>query len=99
MADVTRFCSAGSGLFVQKGLIVTKEIKELKSPPRKIISFLKTGRDKLREKYRELRVEFRVAENQVRAVTKSRESWRRRAEAAEAQRKQLNAELEIIKKI
>lgn len=64
-----------------------KDIGEFKSPTHKIISFLKKGRDRLREKYREQREKLRGAENQVRAVTRSRNAWRVRAEAAE---KELN---------
>lgn len=60
-----------------------------KSPAHKVIGFLKLGRDQLREKYRLLRKSMRVAENQVRAVTKSRDSWRQRAEAAELEMRQL----------
>ena len=66
-----------------------KNIAEYKSPPHKIIEFLKKGRDQLRVKYRELREKHRVAHNQIRAVTKSREGWRVRAEAAEAELKDL----------
>lgn len=62
-----------------------KEISEYQSPPHKVIAFLKEGRDQLRGKYRQLREKLRVTENQVRAVTKSRETWRSRAEAAEAE--------------
>lgn len=64
---------------------MTKAIEELKSPQHKIIAFLKKGRDGLRVKYSALREKFRVAENQVRAVTKSRDQWRERAELAEAE--------------
>ena len=64
---------------------MTKDLVDLKSPRHKIIAFLKDGRDRLREKYRLLREKHRVAENQVRAVTKSRDAWRTRAEAAEAE--------------
>ena len=46
---------------------------------------LKKGRDDLRAKYRELMEQRRTAENQVRAVEKSRSMWRARAEAAEAE--------------
>lgn len=60
-------------------------ISEYKSPTHKIIEFLKKSRNQLRVKYRELRVKLRVAENQIRAVTKSREAWRVRAESAEAE--------------
>ena len=46
---------------------------------------LRKGRDDLRAKYRELREKLRVAENQNRAVETSRQAWRERAEAAEAE--------------
>lgn len=72
-----------------------KEIADYKSPPHKIIAFLKEGRDQLREKYRLLREKLRVAENQVRAVTKSREAWRARAEIAEAELKELKKKLNL----
>jgi len=62
-----------------------KAIHEYRSPPHKIIAMLKKGRDDLRAKYRELMEQRRTAENQVRAVEKSRSMWRARAEAAEAE--------------
>lgn len=58
---------------------------EYKSPRHKVIAFLRSGRDKLREKYRAVRIDLRRAENQVRAVTKSREMWKQRACRAEAE--------------
>jgi hypothetical protein len=63
---------------------MTKAIEEYKSPGHKLISMLHVGRDKLRLKYASLRVNLRTAQNHVRAVEKSREMWRQRAEAAEA---------------
>ena len=66
---------------------MTKAVEDYKSPKHKVIAMLRKGRDGLREKYRELREQFRVAENQVRAVEASREMWRERAEAAEAELK------------
>lgn len=50
---------------------------------------LHKGRDTLRAKYRELRTTLRVLENQVRAVEASRQVWRERAEAAEAELKKM----------
>jgi hypothetical protein len=75
--------------------IMPKEIADYKSPPHKIIAFLKEGRDQLREKYRLMREKLRVTENQVRAVTKSREMWRSRAETAEAELKELKKKLNL----
>jgi hypothetical protein len=62
---------------------MTKRIDEYTSPTHKLLALLHTGRNKLREKYKALREELRVAQNQVRAVEKSRELWRQRAQAAE----------------
>ena len=70
-----------------KEYTMPKEVADYKSPPHKIVAFLKKSRDQLREKYREQQEKLRVAENQVRAVTKSREAWRTRAAAAEAELK------------
>ena len=50
---------------------------------------LKKGRDDLRVKYRELMEQRRTAENQVRAVEKSRSMWRTRAETAESELREL----------
>ena len=58
---------------------------DFKSPSHKVIAFLQDGRDKLRVKYTALKVDLRRAENQVRAVTKSREMWEQRARLAEAE--------------
>lgn len=60
-----------------------KRLDEYTSPTHKVLALLHTGRNKLREKYNALREELRVAQNQVRAVEKSRQMWRQRAEAAE----------------
>lgn len=68
---------------------MTKKLDEYLSPTHKVLALLKRGHERLREKYRLLREQIRTTENQVRAVTKSRDSWRRRAEAAETELVQL----------
>ena len=68
---------------------MVKALQEYRSPPHKIIAMLKKGRDDLRVKYRELMEQRRTAENQVRAVEKSRSMWRARAEAAEDELREL----------
>jgi hypothetical protein len=62
-----------------------KSVLDYKSPTHKVVAFLGNGLEKLRVKYRALRVQFRRAENQIRAVTKSREMWAARARLAEAE--------------
>ena len=69
---------------------MVKALEDYRSPVSKVIAMLKEGRDKLRVKYRELMKQRRAAENQVRAVEKSRAMWRQRAEAAEAKLNELN---------
>ncbi len=64
---------------------MVKALDEYRSPARKVMALVKKGRDALRVKYRELMMQRRVAENQARAVEKSRALWRARAEAAEAE--------------
>ena len=68
---------------------MVKAIDEYRSPPHKIIALLKKGRDDLRVKYRKLMEQRRAAENQVRAAEKSRQMWRARAEAAEAELREI----------
>jgi hypothetical protein len=71
------------------GCDMVKAIDQYRSPPHKIVAMLKKGRDDLRVKYRELMKQRRGAENQVRAVEKSRAMWQQRAEAAEAELREL----------
>jgi len=64
---------------------MSKALHEYLSPKHKVLEFLKKGHDALRVKYADLMVRLRRAENQVRAVTKSRENWETRAKAVSAQ--------------
>lgn len=68
---------------------MTKKLDEYESPTHKVLALLHKGRQKLRTKYKAVREELRVAQNQVRAVEKSRQMWRARAEEAERQLDQL----------
>jgi chromosome segregation ATPase len=68
------------------------------SPIRKLARFFKNSRDKWKAKYSEVRKKYRVADNKVRAVTKSRERWRQMAEQAQQEARRLREELESIKK-
>lgn len=68
------------------------------SPIRKLMRFFKSSRDKWKAKYAELRKQFRVVDNKVRAVTKSRERWRQMAQQAQHEVRRLQEELERSKK-
>jgi predicted nucleic acid-binding Zn-ribbon protein len=59
--------------------------EEYKSPTHKVIAFLRKGRDGWRDKYKNLKTKLRSVEHQLRAVSKSRQMWRERAESAEAE--------------
>jgi predicted nucleic acid-binding Zn-ribbon protein len=56
---------------------------DFKTPPRKFVGKLLVSRNKLRSKYKAVREQLRVAQNQVRAVEASRQQWRDRATSAE----------------
>ena len=71
-------------LIFKESNVVTAD-KHYKSPAHKVIAFLKKGRDGWRLKHQELYAKLRSVENQLRAVSKSRQMWRERAEAAEAE--------------
>lgn len=70
----------------------------LRSPVRKLMQFFESSRDKWKAKYSNLRKEYRLADNKVRAVTKSRERWKQMAEQAQQEARRLREELESIKK-
>ena len=72
--------------------------RELKSPDRKLVPFFQNSRDQWRAKHHELKTRLKKEQNQVRAVEKSRQHWRQRAEAAERERARLAAEIAAIKK-
>lgn len=58
-----------------------------KSPIVKIAAFFEKSRDRWKEKYQTVKAEVRSVKHQIRAIEKSRQLWRDRAEAAEAQLK------------
>ena len=55
------------------------------SPQHKVLQFLQRSRDLWKKKHHELKMQIKLAANQVRAVETSRQMWRERAEAAEAE--------------
>jgi len=55
------------------------------SPQHKIQQFLLRSRELWRKKHHDLKMQIKLAANQVRAVETSRQMWRERAEAAEAE--------------
>lgn len=67
-------------------------------PVRKLMQFFESSRDMWKAKYSKLRKQYRLADNKVRAVTKSRERWKQMAEQAQYEARRLREELESIKK-
>ena len=63
---------------------ILKSTDEAKSPHRILVRSLLKSRNKLREKYRELRAECKRWRNQAAAVERSRSTWRECALAHEA---------------
>lgn len=76
-----------------------KTLDEMKSPTRKLVAFFKSSRDSWKSKYMDLKLQSVAMKNQVFAVEKSREQWRKRAKAAEEQVAMLLAESQKKKSV
>ncbi len=70
---------------------------EFTSPPHKLIKFFRSSRDNWKSKHQQVKKELKLAQNQVRAVEKSRAKWRQDAEATRAEIARLQTELEEVK--
>ena len=70
---------------------------EYVSPLRKLVRFFESSRDKWKAKHQEVKKQFKLAQNQIRAVEKSRAKWRQGAEIAIAEADALRTELEALK--
>ena len=66
---------------------MSSQTVEYKSPLRKIVVLLKKARDNWKTKYQAVKLEVRRVKQQNRVVENSREEWKRRALAAEAELK------------
>ena len=71
---------------------VLQDVDEAQSPHRILLRSLLRSRNKLRAKYRELRVECKRWRNQAAAVERSRSEWRERALRGEAAAQEERAE-------
>ena len=68
-------------------------LNDFKSPKHKVFTMLRTGRAQWKAKHHEVKKRLKLAGNQIRAVTKSRENWRNRALEAERQFRSVQADL------
>jgi hypothetical protein len=66
------------------------------SPQHKVRQFLERSRDLWKKKHHELKMRIKLAANQVRAVENSRQMWRERAEAAEAELRRAKSSKNIL---
>jgi len=68
-------------------------LKVFRSPLTKLVKFFESSRDDWKEKHHQVKRQLKLEQNQVRAVEKSREAWRIRAEVAERRVRELEAAL------
>ena len=68
-------------------------LKVFRSPVTKLVKFFESSRDDWKAKHHQLKRQLKLEQNQVRAVEKSREAWRTRAEVAEQRVRELEAAL------
>jgi hypothetical protein len=95
-----RFCSIvgfGWGRFKEDESMSETNAQDYKSPLRKLTEFFRKSRDGWKEKHHEAKAECKKLSNQVRAVEKSRQQWRERAEAQARRAAELERELEALK--
>ena len=64
---------------------MSSHVTKFLSPTHKVLRFLERSRGLWKRKHHELKMQVKLAANQVRAVEKSRQMWRDRAQAAEAE--------------
>ncbi len=69
-----------------------------KSPLPKLVRFFQKSRDGWKRKCQQAKVECRCWANQARAVARSRDEWRRRAEASARELCSVKAELAALQK-
>lgn len=70
-----------------------------KSPKHVQVLFLKKSRNKLREKYQELKRDQKRLQNCVQDVSKSRAQWRSKAEGLQARVAELEQQQEILEEL
>jgi hypothetical protein len=70
-------------------------LPEYKSPKHKLVRFFARSRDLWKDKYQERVYETKILRNKISYLENNKESWKRRAEEAEKEIKQLKAELKI----
>jgi uncharacterized protein (DUF3084 family) len=67
------------------------------SPLRKLVRFFESSRNQWKAKHHEVKKQLKLAQNQIRAVEKSRAKWRQDAKNAAAEADGLRTELEALK--
>jgi len=75
---------------------VDNRLDEYRSRPKQLARWLLESRDTLREKYQGLQVKAKRLSVRVSDVTKSRDNWRRKAEASAQQMRAMQAEIDRL---
>lgn len=74
-------------------------LDSFRSPMRKLVRFFRKSRDCWKEKCQRAKAESKLLGNQVRAVEKSRARWKQRFREQQKQVKELQRELERLKRL
>ena len=74
------------------------EIDTFRSPRKKLLRFFHSSRDRWKAKCLLAKSERKLLANQVRAVEKSRQTWRERFQAEQCKNKELQRELAELKR-
>lgn len=71
-------------------------LDKFRSRPKQLARWLLQSRDKLKAKYRELKVDLKRLKVRVTDVSKSRDIWKQRSESSEQQLRAMQAEVERL---
>ena len=76
---------------------MTLQATKFLSPQHKVLQFLERSRELWKRKHHGLKMQIKLAANQVRAVEKSRQMWRERAQVAEGELRRVKAQKNITR--
>lgn len=74
-------------------VLPSDELKSFKSPQRMLVRFFQRSRDNWKQKYMRVKADIKRYRNQAADARRSREQWRAKAEALEAETCRLESEL------
>lgn len=80
-------------------MVIGKEVGSYRSPRGKLLGLFKRGRDTWKRKCQEAKAFGKLLANRARALSKSRDRWKKLAQQRQEQVRQLRRQLDLEKKL